>query len=205
MWIKKLYMFALDFLFEKDEMVRELEKMDAKELRTRAERSSSACALFSYKEPLIKALVWNMKFRRNKKCFELAGEALSEELCRFDIEKPLIIPVPISAKRRRERGYNQTELLAEEIMKHDKQGLWETSASCIKRTHTLPQTSLSKKERRENLKGTFVVTMPDMVRGRNIVVLDDVITTGATMEEITKVLIQAGAKRIIHLAFAHAS
>ena len=205
---KNLYTFlkdlALSFFFRKDSLVKEIEQMSFDEFKVRARKCDGKVNdLFSYKDPLVKTVVWNMKFRKNKKCFAIAGKLLYEKIIALHIPFPLIIPVPLSSKRKRKRGYNQTEVLGKNIMENDKDNLLESSFSCVTKRHVRTQTSLSRNERRKNLKNSFVVTNPSIIKGRNIIVLDDVITTGATMEEMTKVLLDAGAKRVIPIAFAH--
>ncbi len=210
MILKKLYKLFLSFLFEKDQLLQKIELMDVETFRISAEpakkipigtKDIEMYALFSYKDPLARALVWNIKFRRNKKCIALAGELL----CSIVPINHLIIPVPISRKRLRERGYNQVKLLADAIKHHHKEGLEarEILEDCITRKHTSPQTSLSREDRAKNLRGVFEITRPDIVYGKNIVILDDVITTGATMTEIARALKAAGAKKILALSLAH--
>jgi ComF family protein len=197
---KKLYKLLMSFLFEKDALLSEIEEMDAETFRLRAEPAkNSPRSLFSYKDPLVKAVVWNMKFRKNRKCFTLAGKLLYPMIP----SGYLIIPVPISSKRRRDRGYNQAEILAEEIKNLDKEGRLEIGKDLIVKKHVPAQTSLLRKKRMENMKGVFIVTKPEKIRGRDIVVLDDVITTGATVGEMSRVFKEAGAARITAISFAH--
>lgn len=211
---KQLYTFLKNFLFsilfEKDPLVLKIENMNANAFRLVAVSSSlcstSSSALFSYKDPLVRTLIWNLKFRKNKHCFELAGEFLYDNLLDFLIndatEQAIIVPVPLSPKRKRERGYNQTELLAEEIQKYDKEGRFEIVLNAVKRKDTPSQTSLSRKERLANLKGVFIVDS-EKIKGKNVIILDDVITTGATTAELKTALQNAGAKNVEIVALAH--
>ncbi len=197
---EKLYKLLMSFLFEKSPMLAEIEAMDAETFRSRAEPAkNSQQSLFSYKDPLVKAMIWNMKFRKNRKCFVLAAKLLYPMIP----SGYLIIPVPISGKRRRERGYNQAEILAEEIKKLDKTGMLEIGRNLITKKHVPAQTSLPRSERMENMKRAFIVTKPEKIQGRNIIILDDVITTGATAREMSRVLKEAGALHVAELSFAH--
>jgi ComF family protein len=217
--------FFEGFFFEKDPSVDALEQMDSDMLRKKADPAplikrhffgkkegdtTEICAVFSYQHPLIKTLVWNMKFRRNKRCFTLAGSVLYEELIDIvsetsqvsDFMCPLLLPVPLSATRRRMRGYNQTMLLAKEIIRLDAQKCFELAPEgTVLKYSRRPQTSLSRTERMTNLKGCFEVR--GNVAGRNIILLDDVITTGTTMRELSSALAHAGARRILCIALAH--
>ncbi len=216
MGFKELYTFLLDgvlsLLFVKDVLVKEIETMESKEFALRAKSASSIptksneppmIALFSYKDPLVKTVVWNMKYKRNKKCFLLAGKLLYEKLLEFPMENTLILPVPLSLRRKRKRTYNQTEILAEVIMKNDIQKKFEIGKSCLIRKDAPSQTSLSRLKREENLLHSFTLINPLLVQNRNIIILDDVITTGATIREISKTLQSAGASVVCALAFAH--
>jgi ComF family protein len=133
-------------------------------------------------------------------CFRLAGRLLYEKIS--ILEPALIIPVPISRERRSERGYNQVECMADEIEKLDRDRIFEIRKDIMKRKHAPPQTSLSRRERLANLKGMFTADEVK-VRGKNIIILDDVITTGATMAEIRSVLIKSGARKVTAVALAH--
>jgi ComF family protein len=189
--------FLLSIFFSKDPVLVEIEKMTPAGFLLRAEVSKIDSALFCYRSPLVKTLIWNIKFRKNVRCIELASQIMYEHLLTLNIQDPLIIPVPLSPKRKRERGYNQTELITKGFL-----GL-EVTTDCITRKNTPPQTSLPRQERIHNLKNTFTVSRPEKIIGRNIIIIDDVITTGATTKEMTRVLKTAGAKIIIVKAFAH--
>ncbi len=105
----------------------------------------------------------------------------------------LVIPVPLHAARQRERGYNQSELLAQ-VMKRDLK--WQVEPAALKRVRrTRPQVGLNSAERRANVRGAFV-TEPTLVEGRRILLIDDVHTTGATLGAAADVLLAAGANSV---------
>jgi len=105
----------------------------------------------------------------------------------------LVVPIPLHAARRRERGYNQSELLA--------RGLescldWQVEPAALKRVRpTRPQVGLNMVERRANVYGAFVAE-PVLVEGKDILLIDDVRTTGATLVAAADVLLAAGAKSV---------
>jgi len=112
----------------------------------------------------------------------------------------LIIPVPLHIKKLRKRGFNQSIILADALRKK-----WQipVNFSLLKRSKfTLTQTGLNKKERERNIKGAFEVTDKTKIAGRNIILIDDVYTTGATLNECAKVLIKAGAQKVAVLTLA---
>lgn len=152
---------------------------------------------FLYQEP-IKTLLLRLKFGGN-----LTGlaslAALAKETPSFaDLNEPdLIVPVPLHIQRLRERGFNQSLLLARACFPE-----WQEKIrfDLLKRQRpTIPQTRLSGKARRTNLNKAFCLnTAHDLqeVQGKNILLLDDVFTTGSTLHECAKVLLDAGAVRV---------
>jgi ComF family protein len=169
-------------------------------------------ALFHYKNRICRRAVWEIKYRGNKKIaaqfskilYEYILEEISDAMAFSDFQNPLLIPVPASKRALRERGFNQCELIAKEIKKIDTEKYFEISFTALKKIKETPHQSKlkNKSERLKNLKGCFAAEA-DSVRGRNIILIDDVITTGATMKEVTKTLRDAGAKNVIGFAIAH--
>jgi ComF family protein len=105
-----------------------------------------------------------------------------------------LIPVPLHPKRLRERGFNQALLLSRAL-----EGIpvEKTRARLLKRVrHTHPQVRLDPEERRQNVRGAFKVEDRGMVLGKNLLIVDDVFTTGATVNECARVLKEAGAERV---------
>jgi ComF family protein len=103
----------------------------------------------------------------------------------------LVLPVPLHPRRLRERGFNQALLLAQGLAPA------KLKRDLLRRVrHTKPQAGLNPKERGENVKGAFALTHPSLVAGKNLLLVDDVLTTGATVRECAKVLLKAGAARV---------
>jgi ComF family protein len=114
----------------------------------------------------------------------------------------LIVPVPLHKKRLRWRGYNQAVLLAAVLAKE-----WRlpVARSALQRTRwTEPQINLAADERQQNVKGAFAVVDPRAVLGRRIILVDDVFTTGSTVEECAKTLKKAGAAEVSIVTVARA-
>jgi ComF family protein len=135
------------------------------------------------------ALVHALKFRGELALASLLGKLLSERI--KDTEIDCVIPVPLSTSRLRERGYNQ----AVEIARHvapEKIDL----AACVRPGDSAPQTGLDLEQRRHNVRGAFRCTRS--LAGARVAVLDDVMTTGATLDEIAAVLKKAGAARVVN-------
>ena len=139
-------------------------------------------ALLPYRTALVKALIKEAKFNGNKKAQELLGLVLAEYLQQtlaedgiLGADRYVLQPIPLSEKRKRERGYNQ----AEEIAKVAARTLGLPVADTLYRTKdTLPQTSLTREKRLKNMTQAFAVREPSKVL---YILIDDVATTGATL------------------------
>jgi ComF family protein len=116
----------------------------------------------------------------------------------FDQQPILVIPVPLYKTRRRERGFNQAELIARAALNiHPMRERMELSHEILQRTRdTHSQIGLTSHQRRLNLRGAFAVPRAAEVTGRNVILVDDVYTTGTTASECSRVLRRAGARRV---------
>ena len=114
----------------------------------------------------------------------------------------ILIPIPLARKRMKWRGFNQ----AEEIAKHlaNFLNLPMVNNLLVKTKSTSPQVELSEKERKENLKGAFFCRSPELIKEKKILLVDDIYTTGTTMEEAAKILKEARAKEVIGIVVARA-
>jgi len=104
----------------------------------------------------------------------------------------LIIPVPLHVKRLRERGYNQALEIARTLGRE--LSIPVESGSCTRVLATIPQTGLQQNERRRNIRGAFRVLHTP--KAAYVAIVDDVVTTGSTVSELTRVLMKAGVKRV---------
>ncbi|MDF2875433.1 MAG: comF: comF family protein [Sporomusa sp.] len=156
-------------------------------------------AVVDYSGP-VRRLIRDMKFRRITRHAERLGRLLDYAIAPGYYEGiDAVVPVPLHADRLRERGFNQTTLIFKPWA--NRQGLnW---LEALERTReTAPQWELSLKERRKNSKGAFAVTRPELISGKSILLVDDILTSGITMNECATVLKQAGAVKVQGLALA---
>jgi len=148
---------------------------------------------YAYYNGVIKNLILNFKY---KKIF-LAGDILSEFLLEIikenSIEADGIFFVPASKKSIKKRGFNQCEILAKKVGEFTSIPVYK---SLVKIKETKEQKTLSKYDRKDNIKDAFMILKPEEVKDKKIILIDDVITTGATIRECEKVLREFGAKEI---------
>ncbi len=167
--------------------------------------------LFQYKDSRVKALVWELKYQRNTKLLEHIGQLLYEEivaligdLLMFESDAQfLLIPIPITTERRRERGYNQSELIAKEILNCDLPHILTYAPQWFQKIKETPRQSHSesREERKKNLHNCFEAN--PQVSGKYIILIDDVVTTGSTFSEARKTLLNTGARDVFAFTIAH--
>ncbi len=149
-------------------------------------------APFSYNGHIRNGII-NLKFHKRPIIAEIFGTFIYERMIQTDIKDTikLIVPAPVSRKRRIERGYNQTELICKYISKIS--GIpYRNALKKIK--NTKPQSILDEKERKTNIKGAIAPALP--IPEDNILFVDDVYTTGSTCDECCKILKQMGVRKI---------
>jgi len=147
-------------------------------------------------------LVQDLKFENKRYLAAPLARYMTDRFLKEDVAADVVIPIPLSEKRWKERGYNQSELLAEVIAHSLGLPLDVSSAQRVK--DTLPSTLLEggRKAREENIQDAFVLKESDAVKNKVVIVVDDVLTTGATASEFSRVLKKAGASKVYVLTFA---
>ena len=149
-----------------------------------------------------RALVHALKYQKADYVCEAMGKLLLSQFSRYPELAGInqIIPVPLHPKKQRARGYNQSELLARQLAR--RLGIAVDTVSLVRCRDTISQTKLGRKGRLENMVGAFYCARPENVKGKIILLIDDVATTGATLEGCAVALRQAGAKRVLAYTFA---
>lgn len=157
--------------------------------------------LFKYKGAIREKII-NYKFNENSYLYQTFAELIikNKKICRFIKNYDIIIPVPISKKRLKERGYNQSELVAMKIAKALQ--IEYIKDSLIKEKHIKTQSLLNKEERRHNVYNAYKVVNEDKIKGKKVILFDDIFTTGSTANECSRILKLAGASKIAVLTIA---
>jgi len=150
----------------------------------------------------LRELIHLLKYSQVRPAANVLGRMLAEAI--EDIQpllagsEVLVVPVPLHARKLRQRGFNQSELIARAALKLKPAALrFQLGAGLLeRRRETKSQIGLSRHQRRENIRGAFVVVKPDELNGREVLVVDDVFTTGTTVSECARILRRAGASRV---------
>lgn len=155
--------------------------------------------LYEY-EDASKKLVQSLKFNAKYSCARIIGQLMGDHFKQHPLTVDALIAVPLHKKRLRERGFNQADL----IIRHLQHQLTIPVHHhlCTRAINTVSQTTLKAEQRRKNLKNAFRCKPLEQIN--SIAVIDDVVTTGSTANEIAKTLKKAGAKRVEIWAFARA-
>ena len=157
--------------------------------------------IFKY-EGLIRKIILDYKFNDkpyiNKTFvnFMLKNKKMFENIQKYDT----IIPVPISKKRQKERGYNQSLLIAKEIANQTK---LELENNCLLKTkNIIEQSKLNKEDREKNIQGVYELKDRQLIENKKILLIDDIYTTGSTVNECSKILIKGKPIKIGILVLA---
>ena len=168
-------------------------------------------SVFQYKDPSIRALLQSLKYKGGhtvaQRCAEVLYENTCEELGDWAllsmIKNPLIVPIPLHVSRLKERGFNQAELIAKEFAALD-----TSFKLCIdvlvRIKDTKSQTKMKNREDRiKNVRDCFEVRNSEKIKNENIILIDDVYTTGATLHEARAALKTSGAREVLCCTIAH--
>lgn len=150
----------------------------------------------------LRELIHLLKYEKVRPAANVLGRMLTEIIAElepaFSEAAILVVPVPLHSAKRRERGFNQSELMAHAALKQSRMGERLTLDPRVleRRRVTQSQIGLSRHQRRENIRGAFTVAKPEEVAGREVLLIDDVFTTGTTVSECARILRKAGASKV---------
>lgn len=215
-----IFQHFLEWLFPTPSILKGIETMSSVQFRLRIPRPRAmhlpslasspyaTIAIANYRHPFVRQAIWELKYQGNVSVARLAASLVAEEIAsiaQHTSKDIVIIPLPNSKKRRRERGWNQTELIAQYIPNFYPQVQICTNI-LRKIRHTKPQATLKSHARLTNLTNSFSIHHKNERKISNnslIVLLDDVTTTGTTFAEAIKPLAALGLTDICCLAIAH--
>ena len=157
---------------------------------------------FQYEKD-IRNLILSYKFKDKSYLFKFFSEIIikNKKICRILKSYDIIIPVPIHKKRKVERGYNQSELIAKEIANKILNLKYENKL-IIKKINNQQQSKLNREYRQKNVIDAYEIINGEKIKDKRIVLFDDIYTTGSTVNEISRLLKENGAKRILVVTIA---
>ncbi len=158
-------------------------------------------ALVPYQEP-IKDIFHQVKFQKKLWLLKIFFDRLQATTFPQIENYEMIVPVPLDSKRERERNFNQALVIAQMLKRSNQKNAPQILNIIQKKKKTLPQSQLKRDERLNNLEGAFSIKKNGMVRGKQVLLVDDIVTTGSTINECAKVLKENGAERVDFFAVA---
>lgn len=156
-------------------------------------------SLWVHKSPVNEA-IYAFKYQNKRIYGEIFARELAKEYGKYLKQQKveLIIPIPLHKSRRRERGYNQTEIIAKELGKCI--GIPVDCTSLMRKKKTRPQKCYNDKERKKNIKNAFV--LKKTIQVKHVVLVDDIYTTGSTIDEAASVLKESGVTEVCFLTIS---
>lgn len=158
----------------------------------------SSRAPYLYEGP-VPDMIQKLKYKKMLDLVPILAKLLTDFWPELNWQIDMVVPVPLAKQRRTRRGFNQSEKIAADFTRNT--GLPHEPRALMKQRETAQQVGLDAAQRRLNLSGAFAAE-PSLVRGKRILLLDDVMTTGSTFAECSAVLLEAGAKSVKCLSVA---
>jgi len=166
--------------------------------------------MFRYSDPKVRALMRAIKYRGEKAPLSALGRITADEIMSILEDKVLLegwkdillTPVPSSPQRLRNRGYNQADRIALAALPH-LENMLSYAPDILARHDRVSQVKVEKGGRRENIRNAFFVLRPEKINGKYVILIDDVVESGTTLEDARRALIEAGAVDVIAIAIAH--
>ena len=166
-------------------------------------------SLFNYQSKEVKILIRYIKNNRDFKLSQKIAQLMSQELLNILGEqqlfgfyhRALVIAVPASAKTRKARGFNQVDLISKYLAGEIPRALCKNKIT--EKKETSKQALLEKRSRKKNIKGAFIIRDKKIIDRADCIIVDDLVTTGATMNELRHTLLKAGARKVISISIAH--
>jgi ComF family protein len=145
----------------------------------------------------LRELIHLLKYEQVRPAAAVLGRMLHEAMQGLDIAAgTVVVPVPLHGKKRRQRGFNQVDLIVREALKLESRSMVPGLDVLERQRETQSQIGLTSHQRRENVRGAFLVAHPDQISQREVLLVDDVYTTGTTLSECARVLKRAGASKV---------
>lgn len=208
-----IFKIIMDLIVPEEQKMAKLLDLEASAMRRLLPASPTnmrdILVLFDYRNKMVRFLVKSIKYKNHAGLKKRIAQyfideilEISEDIALFEGGPPLIVPMPMSKQEKRKKGFNQCEELVREIEKNSGHNINISYNALKKIRETKRQTTLSREERLENVKNSMQA-MPEKVRNKTVIVIDDVYTTLASFSEARRALHSAGARRTLGFFIAH--
>lgn len=215
--LDRITTYIIDLIYPKGKLVKLIQSFDSETflnntMRASVELSASfpIYSLFSYKDPIVRTSIKEVKYKNNRKIASLFARILEQQM-KIELEDeiiysnfldPLIIPIPSHREKKKAKGFNQTEVIIDLLSQISEV---ECLNALNKDIQNGEQTKKDRESRLSDMVGCFSVKKEFalLVCNRNVIIFDDVVTTGGTLTEAHRVLKKAGARRIVGFTLAH--
>lgn len=212
--VECIFNFFLDTLTPENIRIKRILNLDESDLKKLLPRSRThekdIVVLFDYQNQIVKLLVKSIKYKNNNIVRAKISKYLYDEILEicseaylFDGKLPILVPIPMGKKEKRQRGFNQCEEIVIEINKLNNKNFIVELNNLIKTRETERQTKLKRSDRLKNVYKSMGVSKKEIFKNRTVIVLDDVFTTLSTFNEAKRVLNESGAKKVVGLFVAH--
>ncbi len=211
--VKKFLDILSEIIIPEDDKIKALLKLEQYTLYELLPKSSirnkDIFVLFDYHNDIVRRIVHSIKYKNNNKIRTLISSYIYDELIEICSEmsilngsNPIIIGMPMSKKEKLIKGFNQCEEILKDIENMSNNQLNISYDSLIKIKETKRQTQLNKSDRQKNVKNSMVA-IPNKIKNKNIILIDDVYTTKSTIDEAKRALYKGGARFVLALCIAH--
>ncbi|MDE2188340.1 MAG: ComF family protein [Patescibacteria group bacterium] len=208
--LKEILLIIFDFIFPRRDDDAAIVNLSPKKFyatvpRWNEEAYPNIQAIFHYQHPQAMAMVKEIKSFKSRHGAAIAGYALAKKIDQLEIHSAILVPIPLSKKRRKERGYNQCELVLRSLSPQFLQERdLEIRTDLLERVKDSPKSALQGRAGRiAAATGIFTATCDLSAESRPIIIIDDVVTTGSTMTAAMETLRQAGTKNVSGIAISH--
>ncbi|WP_051569433.1 ComF family protein [Alkaliphilus transvaalensis] len=171
-------------------------------IQTSEIKEGISCRMFSVVEYQgeVRKLIYRLKYSNETYLAREMATMMVDFIYREGLRGDCLLPIPLYKPKEKERGFNQANLLTKYISKEA--GIPNINNNLIRNRNTKAMHHLSKRQRRDNVKGAFTLKNPNALFGKNILLVDDILTTGSTVEACIRLLLEAGVATVTVLTFA---
>lgn len=222
--INKISLWVTELLFPQDpietqasEVISSIAKIKRDETDRLTKYPCPAYSFFAYRNSAVRTMIWRLKYRGDSRVAAVFANRMYDQLCEelaelaewSNFRDPVLVAIPISPRKLRLRGFNQSAAICKALATIDENRFFTYTPNVLYKIKDTPSQARvkDKKNRLKNLKDSFAVKDigigKESIKNRNIILLDDVLTTGNTLAEATCTLKLAGAKNIIWVVVTH--